>query len=96
LLPFDGVLTFVAFYDTTATKLGSTNLFVNQDLSGWDVAEISIRRIQFDPLGPTVTDTLLARGVISVVPEPATGGLLALGLGGVGAWRRGAARRRSA
>ena len=73
----------VAFFDSTSTRLSSNAFFVNEDLVGWDSATFSITHV--DALG---TPTNLASGtMLTVVPEPTSAGMLALGLVALGARR---------
>jgi hypothetical protein len=68
----------IVFGDSTGAAVDDTSYFVNQDFSLWDIRLLVIAD------GDT-GDTILMG---TVVPEPTTAVLLALGLGGMSAWSR--------
>ena len=69
----------LVFSDSTGTALGSEALFAVDSLAGWTQAQMHLHRV--DSLGSEpVLQTLATGNLTLVIPEPATGSLVAMGL----------------
>jgi len=72
----DGIKVLIVFFDSTGTKLTNEDLFVNDTLAGWDLAQLRIINTQ------DLMTTTLATGVVDTTPPgvPTTNLPLAYGL----------------